>query len=108
MMDAIPRSVRARLRKVILENRDNIYQEIRETKELYTLLMKWSRQGSISAAERATVKAQLFDICKTIPAIAIFLIPFGTVVLALLIKYLPFDILPDAFADSPDRENPMP
>jgi hypothetical protein len=44
------------------------------------------------------VRLQLLDICKAIPALAIFMLPGGSLLLPLLIKLLP-DILPSAFRD---------
>ena len=98
--NTIPANIFAKLKRSVRDNLDKIYQEITETKELYELLLKWSTEGSLTAREQSAVKTQLLDICKTIPALAVFLVPFGSVLLALLIKYLPFNILPDAFSDS--------
>ena len=42
------------------------------------------------------MKKQLLDICKGIPAFAIFMLPGGALLLPLLIKLIP-DILPSAF-----------
>jgi hypothetical protein len=58
----------------------------------------------LTEEEKAKVKEQLYDILKTIPALAIFLVPFGTLILAILIKYLPFNILPSAFASENEIE----
>ncbi len=92
-------SIKSKMKKIVLENRDRVFQEIRETKKLYELMLKWSTGGSLTSAEKAAVKAQLIDICKTIPAMAVFMVPFGSIMLALLIKFLPFNILPSAFEE---------
>lgn len=96
----IPGQMSVRLKRAVRENVDRIYQEIRETRELYDLMLKWSREGELSPEEKETVKAQLIDICKTVPALAVFMVPFGGILLAVLIKYLPFNILPSAFEKS--------
>ncbi|RMF68679.1 MAG: hypothetical protein D6743_03050 [Calditrichaeota bacterium] len=88
-----------RITRVVYDNRDRVYQEIRETRELYDLLRKWSAGQPLSREQKAAVKSQLIDICKTIPALAVLVAPFGTLILALLIKYLPFNILPTAFSE---------
>lgn len=87
----------AKIKKLVFDNRDLIYQEVCQTKEVYQLLLKWQREGSLSKPELDRIKIQLIDICKAIPAIAIFLVPFGTIVLIMVVKYLPFEILPSAF-----------
>ncbi len=88
-----------KIKAVVLDNRDRLLQEIRETGELYDLLCKWGQGEALTPAEKAAARAQLLDICKTIPALAAFLAPFGSLLLFLLIKYLPFDIRPTAFQD---------
>ena len=87
------------IRKAVIQNREPIMREIEQTKELYDLMVKWSSGVQLSVIEKRKVKAQLIDICKTIPTLAVFLMPFGGIVLYFLIKYLPFTILPDSFDD---------
>lgn len=88
-----------KIKAVLDEHIPKIQQEIFETKELYQLLVKWSKDGHLSKEEIKKVKSQLLDILKTIPALAILIIPFGSIILYLLIKTLPFNILPSAFLD---------
>ena len=92
-------SYMASIRKAVIQNRDPIMREIEQTRELYDLMVKWSSGFQLSESEKKKVKAQLIDICKTIPTLAVFLMPFGGIVLYFLIKYLPFTILPDSFDD---------
>jgi len=72
--------------------------EVRETHELYALLMKATRHA-LSAEEKRKVRNQLYDIMKTIPALAIFALPAGGVILPILIRLLPFNLLPSSFDD---------
>jgi hypothetical protein len=60
--------------------------------------MKSTRQ-KLDAEEKAKVRAQLMDILKTIPALAIFALPGGGLALPIVIRLLPFNILPSAFDD---------
>jgi hypothetical protein len=87
------------IKKAVLQNRDPILREIEQTRELYDLMVKWSSGVQLSREERMKVKAQLIDICKTVPTLTVFMLPFGGLVLYFLIKYLPFTILPDSFDD---------
>ena len=52
--------------------------------------------------EKQKVQNQLMDIVKTIPALAIFALPGGGILLPILIKVLPFNILPSSFQEEPE------
>src|SRR5207302_1437760 len=80
-----------------------ILQEIRETGELAQLLARASAGSTLTAQEKAKVREQLVDVAKTIPALAIFAAPGGFLLLPLLVKLLPFNLLPSSFADPPRR-----
>lgn len=91
--------LKKRFTNVLLKNRNRILMEVRESKELMTLLAK-SRKEELTEEERKIVKAQLLDILKTIPALAIFLLPFGSILLPLALQILPQHIIkPSAFYD---------
>lgn len=91
--------VRAKIMVAVKDSLDNIMTEIRETGELSTLLAKAASQP-LTEEEKRKVKEQLLDIAKTIPALAIFCLPAGGIVLAVLIKVLPFNILPSSFNEN--------
>ena len=95
------KSAATAIKQAVIDNRERLLIEIKETRDLYELLIKWRAGTELNAAERARVKAQLIDICKTIPALAIFILPLGGLVLIFLIKFLKFNILPTAFNDDP-------
>ncbi|HWE26119.1 MAG TPA: LETM1 domain-containing protein, partial [Myxococcales bacterium] len=98
----------SRLQAAIADNLDRILQEIRETGELAQLLARASAGGTLSAQEKAKVREQLIDVAKTIPALAIFAAPGGMLLLPLLVKLLPFNLLPSSFADPPARAEELP
>lgn len=75
--------------------------EVRETGELSLLLTKAARGHKLTADERKKMRAQLIDVAKAIPALAIFAAPGGLLLLIALAKVLPFNILPSAFQDPP-------
>jgi len=83
---------------VVNENLDAIALELRETGELGTLLAKAASGQPLDAGERRKVKEQLIDVAKAVPALAIFAAPGGMVLLPLLAKLLPFDVLPSSFS----------
>jgi hypothetical protein len=86
-----------RVATVVNENLDAIAVELRQTGELGTLLAKAAAGQPLDAVERRKVKEQLIDLAKAVPALAIFAAPGGMVLLPLLAKLLPFDVLPSAF-----------
>lgn len=92
-----------RAQQAVLKNSRRILQEIKETGELARLLGAASVRP-LTRDEGVKVRAQLLDICKTIPALAIFVLPGGALLLPVLLKVLPFNLLPTAFADELPRE----
>ena len=84
--------------KVLLhKNKMRLRQELFQSKEAIYLIKK-SINSELSTTEKQKIKVQLLDICKSIPALAVFLLPGGALLLPLLIKLIP-DILPSSFRD---------
>ncbi|MBK8806183.1 MAG: hypothetical protein IPO21_05890 [Bacteroidales bacterium] len=82
---------------MIKKNRSNIIEEVSESKELVELLWKAKNQ-SLTPEEKEKVKRQLTDILRTIPSFAIFIIPGGSVILPIILKILPDELLiPSSF-----------
>lgn len=79
------------------KNKNSLLKEIQESKEL-VLLLKNSTSRKLTDEERAKVKEQLLDICKSIPAFTVFMLPGGALLLPLLIKLIP-NLLPSAFRE---------
>ncbi len=95
VVDSVQRSLEKNFRRLLTE--------IRETGELSVLLSRAARGQPLSADERRRMRAQLVDLAKAIPALAIFAAPGGVLLLIALAKVLPFNILPSAFQDEPDE-----
>lgn len=89
-------------------NAARVSQEIRETGELAVLLGKAARGQSLSREERRKVREQLVDLAKIVPSLAILAAPGGTLILAALLKVLPFNLLPSAFQSRPGASNGEP
>ncbi len=69
--------------------------EINQSKELMQLISKSTTQD-LSDDEWKQVKDQMLDIFKSIPALAIFLLPGGMLLLPLVIKLIP-QLMPSSF-----------
>jgi hypothetical protein len=104
--EGLPHALTTRLQAAVLDNLDRILQEIRETGELAQLLAKASAGTTLTKVEKAKVREQLIDLAKTIPALAIFAAPGGLLLLPILLKLLPFNLLPSSFVDPPPARTP--
>jgi hypothetical protein len=106
--ERLPHALTTRLEAAVLDNLDRLLQEIRETRELGELLAKAAGGGTLSREEKSKVREQLIDLAKTIPALAIFAAPGGMLLLPILFKLLPFNLLPSSFIDPPPPAPPLP
>jgi hypothetical protein len=71
--------------------------EVRETGELGVLLTRLAAGEPLSVAERGRMREQLVDLAKVVPSLAVIAAPGGTLLLPLLLKWLPFDLRPSSF-----------
>ncbi|MCR5861851.1 hypothetical protein LRS05_06735 [Flavobacterium sp. J372] len=67
------------------------------------VLLTHSTHRSLSPKEKKKVRKQLLEICKTVPSLTIFLLPGGSLLLPLLIKFIP-QLLPSAFNENLENE----
>ncbi|MBF8149420.1 hypothetical protein ITJ86_05900 [Winogradskyella sp. F6397] len=84
--------------KLIKRNSKRLIKELSESKEALYLLTQ-STQRSLTDEEQKKVQTQLLDIFKSIPSLAIFMLPGGMLLLPLFIKFIP-KLLPSAFDDN--------
>jgi hypothetical protein len=85
----------SRWSKILIRNKDRIALELSESKELISLINK-SRSQELTADEKEKVKSQFMDIIKTVPALTIFMLPGGAILLPLILKIVP-DLIPSSF-----------
>ncbi|WP_273275163.1 LETM1-related biofilm-associated protein [Maribacter polysiphoniae] len=84
--------------KLILRNSKRLQKELSESKELVALISK-STVRDLSAEEKKKVQSQLLDIFKSIPSLAIFMLPGGAILLPIFIKLIP-KLLPSSFDEN--------
>lgn len=89
------------IKELLVKNKKRLHQELLQSKEAVRLIRK-STHTTLNDEEKEKIKVQLLDICKAIPAFAVFMLPGGALLLPLLIKLIP-DILPSAFKENPDN-----
>ncbi|QOD61399.1 hypothetical protein H9I45_02820 [Polaribacter haliotis] len=89
--------------KILLhKNKLRLHQELLQSKEAMALIKK-ATHTNLTVEEKLKIRIQMLDICKAIPALTVFMLPGGALLLPLLIKLIP-DILPSAFRDTPDSK----
>ncbi len=84
--------------KLIKRNSKRLVKEISQSKELMVLLSQ-STVRDLNEEEQEKVQLQLLDILKTIPSLAIFLLPGGAILLPIFAKLIP-NLLPSSFNDN--------
>lgn len=88
-----------RVEDLITTNAARIWGELRETTELLELLAREASGQGLSVAERERARAQLKDLARAVPALAVFAAPGGSLLLPILAKHLPFDLRPSHFKE---------
>jgi hypothetical protein len=88
---------------LISRNKNRLIKEIVQSKELMFLLAHSTRRD-LNEKEKKKVRKQLLDVCKSIPSLAIFLLPGGSLLLPIFIKFIP-TLLPSAFNENLDNED---
>jgi hypothetical protein len=81
--------------KVLGRNKGKLIEELKESKELIALVNK-SLNQELTVDEKEKVKQQFSDIVKSMPAIAIFMLPGGLLILPIILKIIP-NLIPSAF-----------
>lgn len=84
--------------KLISRNRKRLYQELMDSKELMVLLTQ-STVRELTKDEQKKVQEKLLDVFKSIPSLAIFMLPGGALLLPLVVKFIP-KLLPSAFDEN--------
>ena len=91
------------LKKNLRKNAKKINEEVQLEKDAILLLKKHAAGKKLTSKEEKIVKTSLIDICKVVPSLGIFLLPGGMILLPLVSKILPFDLMPSAFQDKKKR-----
>ena len=84
--------------KLISRNSKRIFKELSQSKELMVLLTQATTRD-LTKEEQTKVQLQLIDIFKTIPSLAIFILPGGAILLPIVVKLIP-NMLPSTFDDN--------
>jgi len=88
--------------KILMRNKDKLAEEIKGSKELVSLVKKGTT-NELTKEEKELVRSHFKEIAKTIPALAIFILPGGTLLLPIVLKIVP-DLIPSAFRSNKIEE----
>ncbi|MBC2845717.1 LETM1-related biofilm-associated protein [Winogradskyella flava] len=89
--------------KLIKRNSRRLTKELSQSKEAMFLLAQ-STTRDLTDEEQKKIQNQLLDIFKSIPSLAIFMLPGGMLLLPLFVKFIP-KLLPSAFDDNRIEED---
>ena len=87
---------------LINRNKNRLIKELSNNGELMLLITHYTHR-MLDEKEKKKIKKQLLEICKTVPSLTIFLLPGGSLLLPLLIKFIP-QLLPAVFNENLDNE----
>ena len=86
------------VKKLISRNSKRLDQELKESKDLVKLLTE-STVRDLNKKEQQQIQEQMMDLIKSIPSLAIFMLPGGAILLPIFIKFIP-KLLPSAFDEN--------
>ncbi|MBT8243780.1 MAG: hypothetical protein HKP48_01680 [Winogradskyella sp.] len=84
--------------RLIKRNSKRLHKELSQSKEAMLLLTQ-STTRNLTEEEHKKIQNQLLDIFKSIPSLAIFMLPGGMLLLPLFVKFIP-KFLPSAFDEN--------
>jgi len=88
----------SQLSLLVSRNKKRLLKEISNNKKLLSIIGH-SPYKNLTSEERQYVKDQLMEISKTIPSLAIFVLPGGGLLLPILVRLLP-QLLPNSFNEN--------
>lgn len=84
--------------RILGRNKEKLFSELKESKEFMDLVSK-STLRELSSEEKEQMRKQFYDILKTMPSLAIFMLPGGAVLLPMITKLFP-ELLPSSFQEN--------
>lgn len=100
LFDNVVENSSSYIKTLLIRNKDRIVKEFQKNTQLTKLVMD-STHRDLSTEEKKMVKKQTIEIIKTIPSLAIFLLPGGTILLPIILKFIP-SLLPSSFNENLD------
>lgn len=95
--------ISVRIARIVFENMDALWKEIRETGDLAYLLARRASGQRLTSDQQKRMREQLIDVVKAVPSLAVFTLPGGFILLPIVLKLLPFDLRPSNFRKNDAR-----
>lgn len=95
--------ISVRIARIVFENMDALWKEIRETGDLAYLLARRASGQRLTTEQQQRMREQLIDVVKAVPGLAVFTLPGGFILLPIVLKLLPFDLRPSSFKKNDAR-----
>ena len=92
------------LMKVIENNRKVLAYQMEKNKDGLALVYAYSLGKELPPEEQQKANEQVLELARVIPALAIFMLPGGAVLLPTLAKLLPWDLVPNLNLDAAAEE----
>jgi hypothetical protein len=87
------------LKQTVVRNKNAVWKEVSESDELLRLMWRFARGETLTDKEQRRVRQQLLDLAIVVPALGVFALPGGAVLLPMLARALPWDLLPSSFRE---------
>ena len=93
------------MKKVVSSISASTWNEIVETSDMMEVLWRLAVGKPVSKQERESAYEQAKDLAKTVPAFGIFLLPGGMILLPVLAKILPWNLIPSSFKNNKEKDD---
>lgn len=98
LFDNVVKNSTSYIETLLIRNKNRIVKEVQKNTQLTKLIVD-STYRELNLEEKKMVKKQTIEVIKTIPSLAIFLLPGGTIVLPIILKFIP-SLLPSSFNEN--------
>lgn len=88
---------------ILTRNKTRLVKELQKNTQLMKLLAD-STYRDLNPEEKKMVKNQTIEVLKTIPSLAIFILPGGSLVFPIILKFIP-SLLPSSFNENSKNSN---
>lgn len=83
--------------QLLIKGKRVVHREFAATCWFFRLLTKWLSGKELDEADKRLFKKQLLNYSKILPLATLFVLPFGTLLLILVVKFFPLNMFPTAF-----------
>ncbi|MDM1397317.1 hypothetical protein HX049_09035 [Myroides odoratimimus] len=101
LFDNVIKNSTSYIELLLTRNKTRLINELQKNTQLMKLLVD-STHRDLNKEEKKMVKKQTIEVIKTIPSLAIFILPGGGILLPILLKFIP-SLLPSSFNENTEQ-----